>query len=402
MKKRDLRLRFLKYIVAVLFLFFACSTSYGKEHLVSVAGEVDVTVVQAIDSIICEFGLDIRKEDAERAFRLLKAVGKKNHCTSVLYKTIDPKGNEVIASGLIAYPSGVDKYRGVVEVAPYNREKSLAGSKRMYTTEITISMLGYIVLIPDTIGYGATEDLAIPYVLTENAVQVSADLRCAAMEYFRQKDIEMPRKTVLFGYSLGAPTSLALAYYYLEHPEYNADVKSLCIGSGAYDPALSLDGSLQSGRMDYLVYPGIVHGLNEWLGLNLDVSKLFVGAVLEDYDLISGGTLNNKKLTDHYGNDLHLYMHPDFFSPEGNDDIARLKQALAEEAYPFGNEPLPTYIKTVIRHSREDTIVPVACSDQLFEQLRKGRRKPVYHRDKKGTHYEAAVRSFLDLLMLLL
>jgi len=383
-------------------ILLSCNISYGQDRLVSVQGEADVTVVEAIDSVICEFGLQIRREDAERAFRLLKTFGQMNHCSSVLYRTMDPKGNEVVASGLIAYPTGKEKFRGVIEVAPYNREKSYAGSKRMYTIETIIAMLGYIVLIPDTIGYGSTEDLTIPYMLTDNSVQVSVDLRCAAAEYFRQKGIEMPRKTVLFGYSLGAPTSLALAYFYQEHPEYEADVRTLCIGSGPYDPALSLQGSIQSGQMDYLIYPGIVRSMNDWLDMGLDESRLLVGAVLEDYDLISSGTINHKTLSDQYGNDLYTYLHPDFFTPEGNEYITRLKEALALEAYPFGCKPLPPSVKVVMRHSVEDRIVPVACSDQLFQVLKTGCRRPIYHRDKKGTHYEVAARSFLDLALLLM
>jgi len=382
--------------------FLSAGIVSGQERLLSVVEERDLTIAQEIDSVVCEFGLDIRPKDASRIFGLLRKFGRKNHCVSVLYTTRNPKGREVVASGLIAYPANRRSFRGVVELSPYNREKGLAGTKRMYTTEILIANLGYIVLVPDTIGYGVTEELPIPYVETDNAVQVSADLRDAAAEYFAQRGIKFPKQTYLFGYSLGASTALGLAYFYQDHPEYGARVKGVCLGSGAYDPETVLEHSLECGRINYLIYPGFVRGLNVWQDAGLDESKIFCGPVLEDYMLISSGLLNSKDLVEQYGNDVHAYLHPDFFTPAANPDILRLKRLLSESAYPFGHERLPLSVNVVIRHSLVDDIVPAACSQELFDCLKGGLRDVFYHRDRKGTHYEVAVRSFMDLALMLL
>jgi len=158
----------LKIIFFTLLTFLSAGIASGQEKLLSVCEEHDLTVVQGIDSVICEFGVDIRPQDADRMFGILKRFGRKIHCASVTYRTEDPGGNEVVASGLIAFSSERKSFRGVVEIAPYNREKRLAGTVRRYTTEVLLAVLGYIVLIPDTIGYGATESLTIPYVLTES------------------------------------------------------------------------------------------------------------------------------------------------------------------------------------------------------------------------------------------
>lgn len=96
-------------------------------------------------------------------------------------------------------------------------------------------------------------------------------------------------------------------------------------------------------------------------------------------------------------------MHPDFFSGKENPDISRLKAALAFLAIPReAHKPLPASIKVVVRHSAEDDIVPVECSDQLVKQLKGPGRLVIYKRGKHGTHYETAVHSFIDLGLLLI
>ncbi len=386
----------------VLVFFLSAGVACGQGKLVSVRAERDLTLEQGIDSVFCEFGRDIREKDASRIFGILKRSKQRIHCASIEYQTVDPAGNEIVASGLITYPERRKPFRGVIEVSPYNREKSQAGSLRMYTTEALISVLGYVMLIPDTIGYGATDSLTIPYVFTDNAVRVSSDMRLAAAEYFRRKEKEFPRETYLFGYSLGSPTALALAYFYRDHPAYGVKLKGLCLGSGAYDPLLALDRTLETGRMGYIIYPGIIHGIDAWGKAELNASNLFIGPVLRDIDLVSGGTVSYKTLTEQYGTDLHAYLSPDFFSPAGNEDVARLRHALSEVAYPCGHEAFPASVKVVMRHSRTDDIVPVDCSDELYGYLKGLFRNVVYHRDRKGTHYEVAVRSFIDLALMIL
>jgi len=386
----------------VFLLILSAGVASGQGKLVSVRAERALTLEQGIDSVFAEFGRDIREKDASRIFGLLKKWKKEIRCVAVNYQTVDPAGRPVVASGLIAYPLKRNSYRGVIEIAPYNREKSHAGSLRMFSIETLIAVLGYVVLIPDTIGYGATESQTIPYVFTGNAVQVSADMRLAAAEYFLREEMPFPKKTYLFGYSLGSSTALSLAYFYCDHPSYGAKVRGVCLGSGAYDPMLALDRTLKKGIMGYIIYPGIVRGINAWGKAELDESRLFIGPVLRDLDLVAGGTVNYKTLTERYGTDLHSYLSPDFFVPEGNADVSRLKDALSGLAYPYGHEPLPASVEVVIRHSRTDDIVPVECSDQLYDYLKGFFRRVVYHRDRKGTHYEVAVRSFIDLARMVL
>ena len=287
----------------------------GQQRLLSIMDQQDLTLDQQVDSVIVEFGLDVKEQELSRLLGMLGRLGGKTRC--------------------------------VVEMCPYNREKNLCGTARMYTTEALAATLGYVVLIPDNLGYGKTSHLPIPYQMSENSARVSADLRLAAEEYFEQ--------------------------------------------------------TLESGHINYMIYPSFVRSANAWMDACINVANVFRGRVLEDFDRIASGLENARKLVEEYGSDVRAYLHPDFYTPEGNPDIGRLKTALSALTIPHEEKkPLPSYVKVVIRHSVTDDIVPVACSDRLYRQISQGFRPVRYFREKSGTHYETAVRSFRDLAFLLL
>lgn len=388
----------------ILFVFvlslLALASAAGQGRLVATLQEQTLSLDQQIDSVLQEFGLVTREEDLGKAFRILKTLGRDVHCVAVSYQTVDPLGRETIASGLIAFPEH-GRIRGTVLMLPYSREKSLCGSLRLYSPEVMASILGYVTLIPDDIGYGSSDSLAIAYQMCENSAIVASHLQEAAGEYFAQyRDRKLPVNTYIFGYSLGAPGALALAYRYAKMPGIR--LKGLCIGSGAYDPSLVLEHSVATGEMDYMIYPGFVRSLNAWAGTSLHPEHLFKGRVLQDFAKIADGSLNPKALAEEYGSDVHDYLHPDFFTEKENDDIRQLKAALAGlSVLQDGNSPLPSTTRVIIRHSKDDEIVPVICSDRLVKQLRAPFHRVIYFRDNNRTHHQTGPMSFIDLFLML-
>ena len=142
-----------KFLILVLVLFPVLLVQ-GQQRLLSIMDQQDLTLDQQVDSVIVEFGLDVKEQELSRLLGMLGRLGGKTRC--------------------------------VVEMCPYNREKNLCGTARMYTTEALAATLGYVVLIPENLGYGKTSHLPSPYQMSENSARVSADLRLAAEEYFEQ------------------------------------------------------------------------------------------------------------------------------------------------------------------------------------------------------------------------
>ena len=55
----------------------------------------------------------------------------------------------------------------------------------------------------------------------------------------------------------------------------------------------------------------------------------------------------------------------------------------------------------IIRHSKDDEIVPVICSDRLVKQLRAPFHRVIYFRDNNRTHHQTGPMSFIDLFLML-
>ena len=151
----------------------------------------------------------------------------------------------------------------------------------------------------------------------------------AAFPALAEKTVYTGPVDAFFGYSLGAPGALETACYYSAHPEYGVKIKNICIGGGAFYPDLSLRQTVYNGEITYLIYPGIAVGLDYWMDLHLDYSKLLWGEVLDNLDMVSDGMTNMRDLAKRYGFRVQQYLHPDVFLPETNEEINRLLDALA-------------------------------------------------------------------------
>lgn len=391
-----------KLLPGLLVCLLFCAVAQGQEHLVSVLSERTMSFDEQLDSILVEFGEHVNIDDYKNAVDLAHRLGRPSRFVAVEYRTVDPKGNPVVASGLIAYPEK-GKFRGTVEVSPFARETTHCGSRRVFSTECLPTIFGYVTLLPDTIGYGSSEGMPIAYLMYENSARVSADLRLAAKEYFAMTgDRTVPDKTIFFGYSLGAPGALATAGYYHAHPEIGVKIKRLCIGSGPYSPQLALKNTVYKGEITYLIYPGIAKSVNTWLDLGLDYSKLFRGPVRDDFDIITKGDTNLRALAEKYGFKVQEYLCPDFFLPEKNEEIEKLMEGLTGLEIPHEGFSLPRNVRIDMLHGVEDLFVPVECSDILYQKLKKDYPRTRYMRIPKVSHYETAAISLVDLVFMLL
>ena len=374
---------------------------HTPQTLVSVLREQHRSVGDMVHETFREYGDNLDTNSLQRHVGLVRRLGRDCRFVAVRYRTVGPDGLPAEASGLIAYPEQ-GRFKGVVEVCPVCKEKPAAGTRTMYATEAAApATMGYVALIPDTYGYGVTEDFPVCYLMSDLVARQSADLRKAAVEYFSLIGRELPKRSVVFGYSLGAPGALSLAGLYLTHPEYGVRPRALFLGSGAYDPRLALESSLRTGEMGYMVYPGIVRSLNAYCDARLDSTQLFRPEFLSHWEEVTDGETDPFLLAGRFGTDLHGYLHPDFFREGYNPEIRRLFSLLSGLSVDVKDLRLPGGLQVLMRHSREDDFVSIACSDQLYKALRGSFPSLQYYRDRSGTHYDEAGRIFLDMLLYL-
>jgi len=308
---------------------------------------------------------------------LYKALpNKKVKIVSIVYNTLDPKGEPILASGAIFFPcADIDYERlGSILALHYTYGANYeVPSEKMGVTEGLFSLFGYIVVAPDYIGYGASRDKVHPYYDVGTTGQVSADMLLAAKEYFASISRKMPHKTTVMGYSQGGQASLAFLKFVETTPLYQDAfvIDQVFAGGGAYDLIKSYDTFV---KKDYssqpVTIPLLVLGLNYGDSLNLDLSKMFAEPILSHYQ---GWILSKDYTTDQVSTmmgetRLTKIMAPEAFDTN-NPNTKKFRNSLK-------NNSLIVYgkitnwapkAKVTLLHATEDTIVPYENTESAYE-----------------------------------
>lgn len=320
----------------------------------------------------------------------------------ITYRTTDPSGVPVIADGTLYYPLDCE-IRGVVEMSGIaHMNKNGGSSEDIPVLEALPVLAGYAVLIPDMIGYGKygnTKEMFHPFMMTDNLGRVTWDFRLAAAEFFRKLGYEIPRRTIISGYSYGGGVGLAVARYYQEHHRSDVYVERVVVGGGACDLNATFRGFAANPICTYPLLPGIIMSLDHYYGLDLDYSMIFRGPLADNYASWYDRTRNASGLVSLIGEDMRGYMHPDFFRPleERNSEFRKLQPILDMNSAVDGWVP---YMPVYLYHSTEDEYVPVEAADYAYREFRNKGAYIVY-KSGPGTHADWGVETFASLLLYL-
>ena len=145
----------------------------------------------------------------------------------VVYNTIDPYGNEVIASGVIGYPENLNQAFPMIswQHGTEVRRENVSSNNGFNILSLWLTTRGYIFLEPDYLGLGERE-LLHPYCMKDPSAWTTIDLIRSAKTFFNNEDenifypITSNNDLILFGYSEGGYVSMA-AHYILENQNIN-------------------------------------------------------------------------------------------------------------------------------------------------------------------------------------
>lgn len=350
----------------------------------------------SISDVFVEVKKDFPSLDLSRIEPLIKAfVRMRVRITAISYNTIDPLGNPVLSSGIIMRPLNM-KPRGVLHFLPSaNIDKFGSGSDALILFEGVLSFLGYIVIIPDLLGNGITKDtIEYPFLMAENTGRVAYDMHRATIEYFATiLGYPLQKHISIGGYSMGGSGALALVRHIEQEQPEDIIIDRAIIGGGIYDLNVAFEEFVKTGFAQYPAAPGIFKAYDKWYGLNLDYSRIFIGPLLENMDSWLDRTHFRDQLTQWIGQDLHQYMHPDFFTVERNSEINKLWKKFRENSLATGWTP-KTHI--LIAHAEDDLSVPTRVATYTCEQFRKRGARLRSHYGKGG-HYEFGKWFFLRM-----
>ncbi|MEI6898678.1 MAG: lipase family protein [Bacteroidota bacterium] len=311
---------------------------------------------------------------------LYKALpNKRVRIVSIIYKTIDPSGNPILASGAIFYPeadAGFVNYGTILGLHYTYGANYEVPSEKMGTTEGLFALFGYVIVAPDYIGYGASRDKVHPYYDVISTGQVAADMLLATKEYFASISKKISHHVTVMGYSQGGQASLCFLKFVETTPLYAGAfvIDQVFAGGGGYDLIKSYDTFV---KKDYssqpVTIPLLVLGLNYGDSLHLDLTKMFAEPLMSHYqDWILSKNYTTDEISTMMGETkLTKIMASEAFDTT-NPNTIKFRQSLRNNSlivYGKITDWVPK-AKITLLHATEDTIVPYENTQSAYDAFK--------------------------------
>lgn len=354
-------------ILFLLSLFYACERSEEFDHTYL----VDHSLIRSYTASNIINSLAMIENLYPEISILADRIEKDVKIYSISYRTFF-QGSEVIASGLVSLPDDGGSYPMISFQNGTNTCHSNAPTadpnNLLYSLLNMNSGLGYIIAIPDYLGFGESEEILHPYHHTESSNQVIRDMIYAVEELSDYiEGVDVNKELYLMGYSQGGWATLA-ALKDMENnlPEGYTLMAASC-GAGAYDLVdfthyvLTLEDYPTPFYLPYYIESRRQNDIMDD-PLDLFFKEPYAGLIPGLFD----GSLCNSELNSHLTNSI-----PDLLSDEllagydSSDDFIQLRSELVASIVSPWNVKTPV----LFTHSNGDENVPFSQSLDIYNAL---------------------------------
>jgi len=215
---------------------------------------------------------DITKEVVGTSPLLVAYVKNPVKVYKITYKTTNTDGAEITASGAVIMPvtdqplSMISVQHGTITSDASAPSNFQPGSEAASFGTLFAS-LGYIIVYPDYIGYGASKDLPHPYEHRASLASSTLDMLRAAKELIKgQTAVKWNEKLYLAGYSEGGYATMSLQKKIEEEASSEFNLKASSCGAGAYDKTAFMKYVINSSTNSVASY----NSLYLWVLLTYD------------------------------------------------------------------------------------------------------------------------------------
>lgn len=233
----------------------------------------------------------------------------------------------------------------------------------------TAAALGYIVLIPDYIGFGASESIIHPYLHKQSTVETVTNFIVATSEMDENGLLSgsWNNNVFLVGYSQGGWASLASHKYISTLTGSDISIVASSCGAGPYD--LSIVQSFMFSETTYpepvfMAYTGVSYSN---LGIITDpLSDYFNEPYASNLPSYFDGSMNTGQINAMLNDTVSVLVTESFLTGfEESPKFADFRNALNNNSIYGWNvqQPIRLY------HGTADTYVPVTTSETVYQEF---------------------------------
>ena len=253
----------------------------------------------------------------------------------IVYKTT-VNNQEINASGLVCVPATPGDYpvlsfQNGTNTVNANAPSEIPADYSYQMIEL-IASLGYIVVISDYPGFGASSSIPHPYLVKEPTVRSLVDNLYAVKELASSElpGINLINEYYLLGYSQGGWATLAL-HKALE-TDYSEDfdlIGSAC-GAGPYNIYLLMQGMINVTTYPMPVYLGyIVNAYTAYNQFTNPVTDIFNEPYASRISSLYTGLLTSSEINDQLTTSIPDLINPDFLAGfESAPEYSSVRDAL--------------------------------------------------------------------------
>lgn len=306
----------------------------------------------------------------------------------IIYKTTF-KGEVINASGLIGIPLTTEPQPMISLQHGTIAKSSEAPSQSIsnYGQLSWFTSFGYIMLFPDFIGYGESDDILHPYYDEESTARSITDMLLAAREFAQEENVNFNGDVFLAGYSEGGYATMAAHKSMEENPMEGFNLVASAPASGGYDVTAMAEYLFAQESYDTPFYITFVawaytHTYDWSQSLSLYFNEPYATDIPELFNGVNTAGQINARLT----TDITYLIKEDFrdgFNSE--QEYEHIRKAFSENSL---TDWIPEAIMFMY-HGTGDFTVPYENSLLVFNKLKANGAVDIELIDLEGDHSTA-------------
>ena len=362
----------LSSIIVLLFLFTACSKDSDSPKPTDNKYLVSYEKIGSYlkSSIIILF--TAAKQNYPDIEPLLDSTRYGVDLYKIEYNTV-LNGESIVASGLVAIPDINKSFPILSFQNGTNTSHSNAPTENSSSTNYLLMALmagnGYILIIPDYIGFGSSTQFVHPYFVKEPTARSVIDLTFAVREYLDHYSENATYNSTYFlaGYSQGGWATLATLSEIENNPTEGLSVKAASCGAGAYQLNTMTEYVLAQqvyAGPHYIPYYLYSHIQNNFL--NADINDYLQEPYADMIPELFDGNYSNTEVNDHLSDSLALLLQPQFINNfETGGEYKSLRDDMALNSVSAWNTTTPIRFY----HGTVDSLVPPSQSESMYNSF---------------------------------
>lgn len=358
-------------ILLVLFSFSACHNLFNNDdeepetqYLVSY-DMVRTFTPQMVELIFTELvkqfpEMEVVQQRVEHGILVYK----------ITYNT-EFKGETTLASGLVCVPTGdgsfpIISYQNGTNTL-HSNAPSVNPNYELYVLLETIASTGFVISLPDYLGFGASETMFHPYLHKESTVQTVLDMLRAVEELAQVRNFTLNNDLYLTGYSQGGWATMQVQKAIEDDFMGEFNLKASAPGAGPYDLSFINDYILSRETYSMPYYFGYLYNSL----MNVEETVPAIAEIFNaPYDSLIPTLFDGKLSGEEINSKLDTVVSNLFTENYRlNYKTDTLYKPLMEALNANSIEAWNTTVPTKIIHGKTDTWVPAAVSKAIYDDF---------------------------------